>query len=99
MSIKLGSIVKDRISGFTGVVTSRTEWLYGCVRLGVNPQELDKDGKHLEGRTFDEPQMEFIGMHSIAEEHIKITESTIPTVAAPHGDRPNISKESGPTRT
>lgn len=33
--VKLGVKVKDSITGFMGVAVSRTEYLYGCVRVGV----------------------------------------------------------------
>ncbi len=33
--VKLGDKVKDSITGFEGVAVSRTEYLYGCVRVGV----------------------------------------------------------------
>lgn len=57
--VHLGDKVRDSISGFTGIVMSRTEFLYGCVRVGVAPQEL-KDGKMLENGHFDEPQLEIL---------------------------------------
>ncbi len=42
--MKLGDNVTDSITGFAGIAVSRTEYLYGCVRLGVESCEL-KDGK------------------------------------------------------
>ena len=41
--VKLGSKVKDSISGFKGTVTARAEYLYGCVRCGVEGK--DKPGE------------------------------------------------------
>lgn len=60
MSIKLGSKVKDVISGFVGVVVARTEYLFGCVRVQVSPQKLEKEGKLPEVVCFDEDQLEVI---------------------------------------
>jgi len=54
--IKIGETVKDIVTGFKGVVTSRTEYLYGCTRLGVQPK-ADKDGKMPEAQWFDEPAL------------------------------------------
>ncbi len=51
--VKLGDRVKDRISGFKGVVTGRTEYLYGCIRLMVEPEGLH-DGKPIDSQWFDE---------------------------------------------
>jgi hypothetical protein len=57
--IKLGDKVKDSITGFTGIVTARTEWLNGCDRLGVQSQELH-DGKPTDAQWFDVMQLELI---------------------------------------
>ena len=38
--VRLGDQVSDRLTGLTGTVTSRAEWLYGCVRVAVQPREL-----------------------------------------------------------
>lgn len=38
--IKLGDKVKDKISGFEGLATARSEFLYGCVRILVEPTGL-----------------------------------------------------------
>jgi len=50
--IKLGDKVKDRIIGLEGIVVARTDWLNGCIRMLVQPQEL-KDGKPVETSSFD----------------------------------------------
>ena len=57
--IALGSKVRDTVTGLTGIVVSRTEWLNGCARLGVQPQEL-KDGKPVDMTVVDEPQLEVV---------------------------------------
>jgi hypothetical protein len=86
-AIKLGDKVKDTISGFEGIVTGRFEYLNGCVRLGVDPDHLDKDGKRIEGITIDEPQVRLI------------TASVIPQTAAPvGGPRPHPAPRSAPSR-
>ena len=55
--IKLGQKVRDRITGFEGVATSRTEYLYGCVRIYVEPGGLH-DGKPIEPQVFDEQRLD-----------------------------------------
>lgn len=37
--IKLGIVAKDRITGFQGVVTGKTEYLTGCRQFLLAPQE------------------------------------------------------------
>ena len=57
---KLGVKAKDKVTGFTGILVARTEWLNGCVRVTLQPP-MDKDGKIPESGTFDEPQIEVVG--------------------------------------
>ena len=56
MAIQLGSKVRDTITGFTGIAIARTEWMYGCARITIKPQEL-KDGATIEAESFDEQQV------------------------------------------
>jgi hypothetical protein len=57
--IQLGDNVYCVLTGFTGTAVSKTEWLYGCVRIGVLPKEL-KDGIPQDLVHFDEAQLEKI---------------------------------------
>lgn len=53
----LGLPVKDRVTGLTGVVTSVSFDLYGCIQAVVHPG-LDKDGKPAEQTWFDVARLE-----------------------------------------
>jgi hypothetical protein len=55
-TIKLGDKAKDTITGLTGTVISRHEYLNGCIRLTLQPAEL-KDGKPVEASYFDIEQL------------------------------------------
>lgn len=55
----VGVHVRDTINGFNGIITSRTEFLNGCIRYGVHPREL-KDGKSIDGESIDEQQLELV---------------------------------------
>jgi len=79
VEIKLGSKVKDKITGLVGIAMARTTWLHGCVRISIQPQEL-KDGKPIELYTIDEPQCEVI-----EEEKAKSPEPK-------HGTRPDVTR-------
>jgi len=57
--IKLGDKVKDKVSGFSGIATAKTEWLNKCVRINITAQKL-KDGKPVD-EWFDEDQIVRIG--------------------------------------
>ena len=41
---KLGQRVRDLVTGFEGVATSRVEYINGCVQYGVTPK-VSKDDK------------------------------------------------------
>jgi hypothetical protein len=55
-SIKLGDVVRDRISGFEGTIVAITEWLNGCRRITIQPSSLF-EGKPVDSHTFDAEQI------------------------------------------
>jgi hypothetical protein len=57
--IKLGSKVKDSITGLAGIATGRCEFLHGPVRWQVEPP-LRADGKPVDGQWFDEGRLEVV---------------------------------------
>ena len=76
--VDLGDKAKDVITGFTGIVTGRFEFLHGCVRCQLSGKS--KDGEPSD-HTFDEPQLKVL-------ERKKIPPAKTPV----HGDRPNPSR-------
>ncbi len=68
--IPLGVMVTDKVSGFMGVAVSRSTWLYGVDRIGIQPQ-VKEDGTVPNEMTIDITQL-------------KLTENmTTPIVEAP----------------
>lgn len=63
--IEIGDLVRDRVTGFEGLVVARTEWLNGCARITVQPRTLDKDGKPIEAHGFDDLQCEVVQKDAI----------------------------------
>lgn len=53
---QLGDRARDLVTGFSGVIISRTEYLNGCIRYGIQPP-LDKDGKMPDAVWIDEQQL------------------------------------------
>lgn len=51
--ISLGDHVKHKITGFEGIVLCITTWLNGCIRIGVQPRKLTKEGKIGDVETID----------------------------------------------
>ena len=64
--IKLGSKVKDKVTGYTGIATAATEYLQGCRRIAVQTKGLH-EGKTVEADWFDEPQLLLIKENVIEE--------------------------------
>lgn len=57
--MQLGDMMRDTITGFTGVAISKHEYLNGCVRWSLQPKDM-KDGKPVESQSFDEEQLELV---------------------------------------
>lgn len=57
--VQLGDKGKCKITGFTGIVTSMSTWLNGCIRVGLQPQEM-KDGKPQDTQHYDIGQVEVV---------------------------------------
>ena len=55
--IKVGATVKDIITGFTGVVMARAEYLTGCERYGILPKGLTAEGKIPDWEWIDENRL------------------------------------------
>lgn len=53
--VELGDRVKDKISGLKGIAVGISNYLYGCRRISIQPEE-SKDGKPADWFTIDEPQ-------------------------------------------
>lgn len=57
--MKLGQKAKDKITGYTGTLTGKCEYLTGCTQFLLQPP-TDKDGKFVDARWFDEDRLELI---------------------------------------
>lgn len=57
--IKLGSKIRDNITGLEGVATARATYLYGCVRIELTPDKLD-NGKIMDSYFLDEQRCEVL---------------------------------------
>jgi hypothetical protein len=79
--IKLGSKVRDKVTGFTGITTGRAEYLYGCNQYNIVPP-VDA-GKLGETQWFDEGRIEVI-----EEETIPAASVTVDKNGGPNRDAP-----------
>ena len=55
----LGDRARDKITGFEGIVVSRTQWITNCNTYGLQPEKM-KDGIPQDRQHFDEPQIELV---------------------------------------
>ena len=77
-TLKMGQKVKDRITGFTGIITGMCSHITGCDTIGVNPG-IDKDGKLQEVNWFDWTRLEILDVSNVMESSMAIS------AAAPGG--------------
>lgn len=64
--IELGLTVRDVISKFQGVAVSRAEYLYGGVRVEIDPG-LVKDGRPVETTWIDEARLVVVDGPNVLE--------------------------------
>ena len=57
--IKLGQKVRDKITGFTGLVTGKVEYITGCNQVLVCPPVKD-DGTLVDSNWFDEQRIDVV---------------------------------------
>jgi hypothetical protein len=50
-------IVKDKVSGYSGVILGRTEYATGCRHYGLAARSVNKEGKVAEWEWFDESRL------------------------------------------
>lgn len=57
MNVELGTTQKDRVTGFTGVVTGLCQYITGCSQALLTPKSSD-DGSFKDAHWFDEQRLE-----------------------------------------
>lgn len=55
-----GKKATDKVTGFTGIITAKALYMYGCAQYLLTPK-VDKDGKRQDGEWFDEGRIEIAG--------------------------------------
>jgi hypothetical protein len=76
---KNGDIVRDNVSGYTGMVVATTLWLNGCYRYVVASQTVNEAGVPTD-HPFDELQL------------TKVADSTIEGKHETGGPRPGVTQ-------
>jgi len=86
--IKLGDKVRDEVTGIEGIATSRTEWLNGCVRFGVDFRGGTKESPATCRETFDEEQLTVVKASAVSVERIR-ADRPMPELRRAGGGRPD----------
>jgi len=64
--IQLGDRAVHAITGFTGIVVARVEYLTGCNQLCLQPQGLTDKGDTFGSSYFDEPYVDLVAAGVVA---------------------------------
>ncbi len=79
---KLGSEVEERITGYTGIIMGRSDYLTGCVQYGILSPIFKKDGEPRDWIWYDESRIKLTAAYirgaSIGEQAINYTKESLP---------------------
>lgn len=79
----LGKQGRDKISGLTGIIIGRAEYLFGCAQYGLVPP-IGADGQPSNASWFDEGRIEIVG-EGIAAQDVQVDRPGGPQRDAPMG--------------
>jgi hypothetical protein len=72
LSVRLGAVYRDRVTGLVGTATRRIDFLGGCTRITIRPK-VDKDGKLHDGLMIPVEQAELIDQTPAVEAEKRAT--------------------------
>lgn len=82
--LELGREMTDKITGFTGIATSKHFYLTGCAQYGLQPK-MREDGTVPDKQYFDEGRLKVIGVGVSGDE---VTAATVGCDRRPNPERP-----------
>lgn len=80
---QIGEILKDNITGFTGVVMARSEYYTGCSQYALLNRKLDDKGKTQDWEQIDEMRLTSTGKKVKVDNKIRQKAPGGPCSAAP----------------
>lgn len=57
LTVNLGDTVRDSLTNFQGTVVGLGYWINGCIRVGIQPRDLSKDGIPIDETWFPMKQL------------------------------------------
>ena len=67
---KNGDRVRDKLTGYVVIVIGITDWLYGCIRCGVESEKLH-DGKPITPQWLDVQRLEVVQANALSQDDIE----------------------------
>lgn len=92
--IGLGDEVRDRVTGFQGIVASLTEWFNRCQRAGVQPPIEEGKMTVPAAEAFDVEQLDIVVHQKVVQKGIDDGASQKPTTTG--GPMPNVRQHDTP---
>lgn len=102
--LELGDLAAHVVTGFTGIVTAKVEYLEGCQQVCLQPRELQADGEPKKSRYFDEPYVDLVERAAVPPRVINgqlVDDSqheVVPLRAAGPSDAPTLGRTDEPPR-
>lgn len=87
MKENLGKLGKDKITGFTGIITAIAFYLTGCNQYSLVSQKLKEDGSTVDPHWFDVKRVDILSFG--------ISKSDVMDVANPGGPQSNPNGRQG----
>lgn len=66
----LGKMARDKVTGFTGIITCYAKHLYGCDSYILTPK-VNKEGNSPDSHWFDEGRLEILPKGHVTKEEVK----------------------------
>lgn len=92
MRVELGDKVKDKLTGFEGIIIVNSTYLNGCIRVGIQSDKL-QGGKPLDVEYVDIVQVEVLQKGVIKPHH-----QTQVEIEPPAGPAPIPQRQGDPIR-
>lgn len=68
MTIELGVLARDKVTGFTGIITGKATYITGCDQYVLVPKMTEGDKEPAKSQWFDEGRLEVVGIGITREE-------------------------------
>ena len=96
VSVELGDLARDIVTGYEGIVIAVTNWLNQCRRITLQAQKLH-DGNPVEANTFDVVQVVVLKKNVVEPSYHEMTPPPVQAVKAKTGGpRPEPTRAIAP---